>query len=81
VSASNLALNWGKNAIETFEMLKVCFGDRKMGTAQGFEWLSTLKNAVTFAEDVECSGCAFTRTDRQKCGLNKGSGPQKWKNH
>jgi hypothetical protein len=62
VSASNLALNWGKNATETFEMLKACFGDKKMGIAQGFEWLSKLKNAVTFAEDVQYSGCVFIRT-------------------
>jgi hypothetical protein len=47
---ANVPLNWEKNATETFEMLKVGFGDQTMRRNQTFEWLSKFKSSVTCAE-------------------------------
>jgi hypothetical protein len=56
----NFALNQGKNAMETFEMLKVCFGEETMGGKQVFEWFSKFKSSVTSVEDAKCLGCPLT---------------------
>jgi hypothetical protein len=46
----------GKDATETFKMLKACFGEQTMGRTQVFEWFSNFKSGVTSAEDAKCSG-------------------------
>jgi hypothetical protein len=43
VSASDFALNWEKNAIETFKMLKIYFIDQTMVRTEVFEWFLCLK--------------------------------------
>jgi len=49
MSASNFALQWGKNATETF-------GEWAMGRTQVFEWFSKFKSSVILVEDAEHLG-------------------------
>lgn len=41
-----------KNATETFEMLKVAFGEQAIGRTQVFEWSCRFRSGVTSAEDA-----------------------------
>jgi hypothetical protein len=41
--------------METFDLLKVCFAEQKIGKTQVFERFSTLKNGVTSVEEAKCS--------------------------
>jgi hypothetical protein len=52
-------LKWEKHSMETFKMLKVSFGEQKMGT-QVSKWFSKFKSSVTSTADAECcSGCTL----------------------
>jgi hypothetical protein len=47
-----------------FEMLKVAFGEQMLGK-KIFEWFSTFRSCVTYAEDAECSECPpLDKTDK-----------------
>jgi hypothetical protein len=60
-----IMLSTGKyNATESFEMLKVAFGDQTVRRIQVFELFSKFRSGVTSVEVAEHLGCPLTsRTD------------------
>lgn len=64
--ASNLH-QLGKNATETYQMLKLAFEDHTMGRTQVFEWFAKLKSGVTCVKDAERAGRPSTsKTDENE---------------
>jgi hypothetical protein len=54
----------GKNSVETFDMLEVCFREQKMGRTQLFAWFSKFKSDMISVEVAEHLGClSMSKTD------------------
>jgi transposase len=57
-------VNIGKSVTETFEMLKIAFGEESMCTTQTYEWLKRFKEDRTLVDDDPRSGRPSTsKTD------------------
>jgi hypothetical protein len=56
MSASYFVSNWERKATETFKILKVTFGEQKMGITQFLSVFFKFKSDVTFAENAKFSG-------------------------
>jgi len=55
----------GQTLVETFEMLKLAFGDKVMSRTQTHEWYRCFKEGWTSVANNECSGQTSTSKNEE----------------